>query len=64
MDVKTPSRVRDRSGDLYRERGEHSTRGRLVGLDPGRLFPLHHDVGLVRPMMSPNILDVLEVVVC
>jgi hypothetical protein len=43
----------------------------LAGLDPGGLCPFHHDVGLGRPMtsprspmMSPNVLDVLEAVVC
>jgi hypothetical protein len=70
MDAETPARGRDKSGDLHTERGRF-TRGILAGLDPGGWCPLHHDVGFGRPMtsprppmMSPNVLDVLEVVVC
>jgi hypothetical protein len=64
MDVETPARGRDISGDCIKERGGRSTRDNLVGLDPGGVFPFHHDVGLGRPMMSPSILDALEAVVC
>ena len=64
MDGETPARGRDRSGDCTREKGGHSTRDNLAGLDPGGFFPFHHDVGLGRPMTSPNVLDALEAVVC
>jgi hypothetical protein len=45
---------------------QHSP-GSLTGLDPGGLCPFHHDIGLGRPMTSPrspNVLDVLEAIVC
>jgi hypothetical protein len=64
MDVETPARGRDRSGDCTKERGGRSTRDNLVGLDPGGLCLFHHDLGLGRPMMSPSVLDTLEAVVC
>ena len=64
MDVETPARGRDRSGVCTRERGGRSTKDNLAGLDPGGSCPFHHDVGLGRPMTSPNVLDTLEAVVC
>jgi hypothetical protein len=54
MDVETPTRGRDRSGDCTRERGGCFTRDILEGLDPGGLCIFHHDVGLGRPMTSPR----------
>jgi hypothetical protein len=56
MDVETLAGGRDRSEDCTRERGGRFTRGNLTGLDPGWLCPLHHDVGLGRPMMSSSAL--------
>jgi hypothetical protein len=56
MDVETLARGRDRSEDCTRERGGCFTRGSLASLDPGGLCPFHHDVGLGRPMTSPNVL--------
>jgi hypothetical protein len=71
MDVVTPAGGRDRSWVCTRERGGRSTRDSLAGLDPGGSCPFHLDVGLGRPMasprspmMSPNVLDTLEAVVC
>jgi len=64
MDAETPARGRDRSEDCTREREGCFTRGSLTGLDPGGLFPFHHDVGLGRPMTSSSVLGCLEAVVC
>jgi hypothetical protein len=55
MDAETQARGKERSGDCTRERGGRFTRDNLAGLDPGGLCPFHHDVGLGRPMRSPNV---------
>ena len=64
MDVETPARGRDKSKVCIEERGERSTIDSPTGLDPGGSFPSHYDVCLGRPMTSPNVLDVLEAIVC
>jgi hypothetical protein len=64
MDAENPARGRDRSKVCTGERGGRSTRDSLVGLDQGGSCPSHYDVGLGRPMTSPNVLDTLEAVVC
>jgi hypothetical protein len=67
MDAETPDRGGDRSGVCTGERGGRSTRDSLVGQDSGGSCPFHHDVGLERPLTSPNspnVLDTLEAIVC
>jgi hypothetical protein len=64
MDAGTPARGIDRSEVCTGERGGRSTRDNSTGLDPRGSCPSHYDVGLGRPMTSPNVLDTLEVVVC
>jgi hypothetical protein len=56
MDVETPIGGRDRTKGLHRERGGCSMRGSLAVPYTGGLFPLHEDVGLGSPMMSPTML--------
>jgi hypothetical protein len=62
--LRPPVEGRDRSEVCTGERGGRSTRDSLAGLNPGGSFPSHYDVGLERPMMSPNVFDTLEAVVC
>jgi hypothetical protein len=70
MDVETPARGKTDHMNAHRERKTFH-QGQPGRPGPRGLFPFHHDVGLGRhmtsprsPMTSPNVLGVLEAVVC
>jgi len=53
MDVETPTGARERLDGLHQRGGRRSTRGKLIEPYPRGFFPLHWDVVLGSPMMSP-----------